>query len=185
MTDPPYIIQSQSIVTMSSSIVKPYGLVEGGAIIIADGHIKWIGESNGIPLAYRDLPIKDFGKKNSFCENILVSFFFRVSQKFGINYLKRNRLRISISNGILIAGEESIIDKVYHPLDDDLLFSQEDSPSSESLFLDTSIFWIFNQNFSIVASGVWQKKNNNDKKSILKLTLGIDVFFPISSRLEN
>ena len=63
MTDPPYIIQSQSIVTMSSSIVKPYGLVEGGAIIIADGHIKWIGKSNGIPSAYRDLPIKDFGKK--------------------------------------------------------------------------------------------------------------------------
>ena len=63
MTDPPYIIQSQSIVTMSSSIVKPYGLVEGGAIIIADGHIKWIGKSNGIPSAYGDLPIKDFGKK--------------------------------------------------------------------------------------------------------------------------
>ena len=63
MTDPPYIIQSQSIVTMSSSIPKPYGLVEGGAIIIADGHIKWIGKSNGIPSAYGDLPIKDFGKK--------------------------------------------------------------------------------------------------------------------------
>ena len=63
MTDPPYIIQSQSIVTMSSSITEPYGLVEGGAIIITDGHIKWIGKSNRIPAAYKDLPIKDFGKK--------------------------------------------------------------------------------------------------------------------------
>ena len=63
MTDSPYIIQSQSIVTMSSSIAKPYGLVEGGAIIIAGGNIKWIGKSNRIPPAYRDLPIKDFGKK--------------------------------------------------------------------------------------------------------------------------
>jgi imidazolonepropionase len=55
------LIRSAKIATMTSN--KPYGLIENGALVIADGLISWVGDQSELPNEYAGLPEKNADRK--------------------------------------------------------------------------------------------------------------------------
>ncbi len=52
------LLTNATVATMSGG-GPPYGLVEDGAIVIADEQIQWVGPRMSLPEAFRDLPTED------------------------------------------------------------------------------------------------------------------------------
>ncbi len=57
------IYVNATLATMAEQSGQPYGLISDGAIIVEQGHIKWVGKESDIPSTYKSFPTKDLNGK--------------------------------------------------------------------------------------------------------------------------
>ena len=102
--------------------------------------------------------------------------------KVGSNFLKINNLIVSMSGGIFQTGEESISNKIFEPVNEDILFDNNSTTTAliRINFVDVSIQWMLKQNIFISSRVTWQKFDNSSSREKIKLSLALDVFLPFT-----